>query len=306
LYQPTQPTVLGVPQSLVERGGFAWAETEKQFADKPWAALDGKLNDAVPVVLDASTAAYSLHIGGVGTHFSIRDGAGREVTLEVVGLLENSVLQGNLLVSEADFVKLFPEVAGYRYFLIEGGDAPREGNGFAKPQAAGRTGLAGASPSRDVAKVLEATLADEGFDATDAREQLAQFLAVQNTYLATFQSLGGLGLLLGTIGLAVVQLRSVLERRAELALMRAEGFSAGRLVMMVVEENAVLLLGGLAIGCAAAAIALIPQWMPHGASMPWGTLGALLGTIAAVGLLAGWLSTRSAVRGPILAALRGD
>ncbi len=119
LYQPTQPTVLGVPQSLVERGGFAWAETEKQFADKPWAALDAKLRDAVPVVLDASTAAYSLHIGGVGSHFSIRDGAGREVTLEVVGLLENSVLQGNLLVSEANFVKLFPEVGGYRYFLAE-------------------------------------------------------------------------------------------------------------------------------------------------------------------------------------------
>ncbi len=118
--------------------------------------------------------------------------------------------------------------------------------------------------------------------------------------------LAGSGFLLGTIGLAVVQLRSVLERRAELALMRAEGFSSRRLVMMVIEENAVLLVGGLVIGCLAAAIALIPQWMPHGASVPWGTLGALLGAIAAVGLLAGWLSTRSAVRGPILAALRGD
>jgi ABC-type antimicrobial peptide transport system permease subunit len=283
--------VFGVPRTLIERGGFAWAETEKQFADKPWAALEAKLNDVVPVVLDASTAAYSLHIGGIGSHFSIRDGAGREVTLEVVGLLENSVLQGNLLVSEANFVKLFPEVAGYRYFLAE-----QVGDSRALPGDA----------NREVMGTLESTLADEGFDATDAREQLAQFLAVQNTYLATFQSLGGLGLLLGTIGLAVVQLRSVLERRAELALMRAEGFSSGRLVMMVIEENAVLLVGGLAIGCLAAAIALIPQWMPHGASVPWGTLGALLGAIAMIGLLAGWLSTRSAVRGPILAALRGD
>jgi ABC-type antimicrobial peptide transport system permease subunit len=131
-------------------------------------------------------------------------------------------------------------------------------------------------------------------------------LAVQNTYLATFQSLGGLGLLLGTIGLAVVQLRSVLERRAELALMRAEGFAPSRLVRMVVEENAILLVGGLIIGCAAAGIALIPQWMPHGASVPWATLGLLLTAIAAVGLVAGWLSTRSAVRAPILATLRGD
>ena len=100
---------------------------------------------------------------------------------------------------------------------------------------------------------LESTLAEEGFDVVDAREQLAQFLAVQNTYLSTFQSLGALGLLLGTIGLAVVQLRSVLERRGELALMRAEGFRAGRLMRMVIWENAVLLVGGLAVGGVAAA-----------------------------------------------------
>ena len=37
---------------------------------------------------------------------------------------------------------------------------------------------------------------------------------MQNTYLSTFQSLGGLGLLLGTIGLAALQLRNVLEAAA--------------------------------------------------------------------------------------------
>ena len=128
-----------------------------------------------------------------------------------------------------------------------------------------------------MATLLESTLAADGFDASDAREQLAGFLAVQNTYLSTFQSLGALGLLLGTIGLAVVQLRSVLERRGELALMRASGFRRGRLVRMVVWENAVLLVGGLAVGCIAAAVALIPQWAPQQASVPWGTLAALLG-----------------------------
>ncbi len=124
---------------------------------------------------------------------------------------------------------------------------------------------------------LESTLAEEGFDVVDAREQLAQFLAVQNTYLSTFQSLGALGLLLGTIGLAVVQLRSVLERRGELALMRAGGFGRGRLTWMVIWENAVLLVGGLVVGCVAAAVALIPQWAPHGASVPWAVLADATG-----------------------------
>jgi ABC-type antimicrobial peptide transport system permease subunit len=135
---------------------------------------------------------------------------------------------------------------------------------------------------------------------------LAQFLAVQNTYLSTFQSLGGLGLLLGTIGLAVVQLRSVLERRSELALMRAGGFDGRRLTAMVVWENMALLVGGLVIGSVSAAVALIPHWSPQGAKVPWAALALLLSVIAIVGVAAGWLTTRQALAAPILPALRGD
>ena len=43
-----------------------------------------------------------------------------------------------------------------------------------------------------------------------------------------------------------------------------------------------------------------------GASVPWRRLALLLGTIAVVGLVAGWLATRSALRAPIVPALRGD
>jgi hypothetical protein len=62
----------------------------------------------------------------------------------------------------------------------------------------------------------------------------------------------------------------------------------------------------LAVGCVAAAIALIPQWAPHGASLPWQVLGVLLGTIALVGIVAGWLATRRQLAAAILPALRGD
>jgi len=293
LYRPTQPRVLGLPESLIERGGFGWADSGGA-KENPWEQLNTELgNDAdgrpiVPVVLDMSTAVYSLHLSGVGSQLEIRDSADRPATLEAVGLLKNSVLQGNLLMSEANFVKLFPDVGGYRFFLIE----PNKTATDIDPAAA--------------ARVFESTLADDGFDVVDARDKLAGFLAVQNTYLSTFQSLGALGLLLGTFGLAVVQLRSVLERRGELALMRAEGFRSSRLVEMVVLENGVMLLGGLVVGLAAAAIALAPQWAPQGASVPWLTLLGLLGTIAVVGLVAGWLATRSAVEVPIVATLRGE
>jgi ABC-type antimicrobial peptide transport system permease subunit len=319
--------VLGVPNAFIQRGGFAWSAIEQRAAqnvlgngpqaerdvsnstaDNPWTLLhadlgyDGAGRPIVPTVLDASTAKYSMHLKGVGSQLQILDGADQPVTLQVVGLLKNSILQGNLLVSEENFLELFPDTGGYRYFLIERAAQP---DGLHAP-AAEYASSARRESTQEVATRLETILADDGFDVVDARQQLEQFLAVQNTYLSTFQSLGALGLLLGTIGLAVVQLRSVVERRGELALMRATGFRSRRLMRMVLWENGVLLLGGLAVGCIAAGVALIPHWLPRDASVPWPTLGVLLATIAAVGLLAGWLATRSVLSAPILPALRGD
>jgi putative ABC transport system permease protein len=313
LYQPMQPRVLGVPNDFVERGGFAWAGVADGFADDPWKSLSNDLGrdkrgePIVPVVIDASTAIYSLHLKGVGSQLTIRDAADQPVTVQVVGLLKNSILQGNLLASEANFLRLFPDTGGYRYFLLERNVNAERAGGFIPPGQARRlASTASEDGTRSVPAILESALANEGFDVVDAREQLAAFLAVQNTYLSTFQSLGALGLLLGTVGLAIVQLRSVLERRGELAVMRAGGFPRARLVRMVIWENAVLLGGGLAVGCIAAAVALIPQWAPQGASFPWLALAVLLGTIAVTGIVAGWLATRSALRAPLLPALRGD
>jgi putative ABC transport system permease protein len=307
LYRPTQPRVLGLPDAFIERGGFDWstiakteADSERQakFNDNPWRILQISLpvdengRRIVPVVLDANTATYSLHLDGVGARFTIRDAADQSVTLQVVGLLKNSVLQGNVLMSEANSLSIFADTRGYRFFLFES----RIPTSIEVARRQVRTPL----------DFLEDALGNEGLHVIDAQRQLAQFMAVQNTYLSTFQSLGALGLLLGTAGLAAVQLRSVLERRAELALMRASGFSRTRLMRMVVGENAILLLGGLAVGCVAAVVALIPQFAPQDVSIPWRTLAAMLGTIAVIGLAAGWLATRNALRAPILPALRGD
>jgi hypothetical protein len=51
---------------------------------------------------------------------------------------------------------------------------------------------------------LSRALQDAGLELTPASQRLNEYNAVQNTYLATFQILGGLGLLLGSAGLGVV------------------------------------------------------------------------------------------------------
>jgi ABC-type antimicrobial peptide transport system permease subunit len=239
----------------------------------------------VPVVLDQNTAMYSLRLyGGVGQTFTLTYADDTVITFRVVGLLANSVLQGNLLIGESDFKLLFPQISGYRYFLIRSPDGK----------------------SHQVASALEGSLSDEGFDVTDAYERLADLLAVQNTYISTFQSLGALGLVLGTFGLAAVQLRSVFERRKELALMRAAGFRAARLGTMVLLENLVLLVGGLAIGAIAALVTVLPQIMLGAARIPLIDLAVMLGIVLVVGIATGMIAVRATLRAPLLAALRGE
>ena len=157
-----------------------------------------------------------------------------------------------------------------------------------------------------VRKALEKTLGDYGMAAQLTSRRLESFMAVQNTYLSTFQSLGGLGLLLGTFGLATVQLRNVFERRRELAVMRAAGFRRGQLAGMVLMENAVLLLAGLGAGCLAAVVAILPHLLTGGAGIPLPTLAIILAIVLVVGMAAGMAAVRATLRAPILSALRGE
>jgi ABC-type antimicrobial peptide transport system permease subunit len=129
-------------------------------------------------------------------------------------------------------------------------------------------------------------------------------MAVQNTYISTFQTLGALGLLLGTFGLAAVQMRSVLERRQELGLMRAVGFGRDKLSWMVLMENAWLLFIGMSVGIAAALFTTVPHWFVGTASVPWLALAAMFAGIVAVGLIAGWFASRILWKMPLLDSLR--
>ena len=158
--------------------------------------------------------------------------------------------------------------------------------------------------TRRLSELLESKV--PGFDAEPVADRLANFLAVQNTYLSTFQTLGGLGLLLGTIGLGTVMMRNVLERRSELALLRAVGFTTGTIAALVLVENALLLTWGLFTGTAAALIAMAPHLASTGADFSWlGTLAMLLAVLV-TGMLAAAFAVGEAVRTPVLQTLRAE
>ena len=129
---------------------------------------------------------------------------------------------------------------------------------------------------------------------------------MQNTYLSTFLLLGGLGLLLGTVGLAVVLVRNVIERRAELATLRAFGFRRAALSRMVLAENAFLLLLGTVIGTVSSLIAVAPRFVGGAFSLPWRSLGLILAAVLLAGMLSSIAAVAGALRTPLLPVLQGD
>jgi putative ABC transport system permease protein len=288
LYQTDLPTVLGVPDSLIERGGFRFING----TGNDWGLLAEPRDDGrIPVLGDMNTLMYSLK-KGPGQTIEV-PGSDRE--LVVVGMLDSSVFQGVLLMSTANFDRLFAEQTGFSYFLIGASEKRIEADGYfsSDEQAA-------------LARQLESGLTEFGLDTESVTGRIAAFLVVQNTYLSTFQTLGGLGLLLGTLGLATVMLRNVVERRSELALLRAVGFQAGSLGIMVLAENAMLLTWGLATGTMCAVVSMLPHLASVGANTEWFGVAGLLLAVFAAGMAAAFFAVREATQTPIVATLRGE
>ena len=146
-------------------------------------------------------------------------------------------------------------------------------------------------------------MSDYGFDATSTAEKLANYQAVENTYLSTFQTLGGLGLLLGTLGLAILLLRNIIERRGELATLRAFGFRRATLSLMLLVENGFLLVIGMLIGSVSALIAVVPHL---GTQIPWFSLSMTLILVFLVGIISSIVAVSFALRIPLLPALKAD
>jgi hypothetical protein len=279
-----RPGILGVdPAALSGRFSFASFLDDARPAD-PWMLLDTDLgSDTIPAFVDASVMSWGLGLA-LGDEIAYLDEAGATVKLRLVAALAGSVFQGSLVVAESSLLGRFPSTLPARLLLVEtpAGDA---------------SGTAGE---------LGRSLATLGATVETTVERLARFDSVQNTYLAIFAMLGWLGLLVGTLGLAVVVVRNVAESRGELALLRAVGFGRRALLALVLAEHLPSLGYGLAAGALASLVAVYPAARLSAAALPVGALALELAAIVASAVLCVVLSAAAALRGEVLPALREE
>ena len=281
-----RPRILGVdPDILSSRASFSFVQILEGFdREKGWRILNESIDEnTVPAIADQSVITWGLG-KSLGDTLLYRDERGRELKLLLVGGLANSIFQGSLIISESVLRERFPTTSGNRVFLVD------------NPE----------SMITETTELLKERLQDYGVELTPTATRLARFNQVENTYLSIFLALGGMGLIIGSVGLAIVVLRNVLERRSELALLQAVGFGRRSVRWLMLSEHGVLLAAGALFGMASAFLAVLPSLLSSGVEIPWAFLLGIVGAIVLGGYLWIILATHAALRGDLIPALRND
>lgn len=244
LNRVSNPSILGAdPEILQERFSFSAKVTEIKD-DNVWNALNEPLsNGVIPAIADQTVIQWGLGMN-IGDTLRYRNEMGDTLKLKLIAGLSPSVFQGYVLISNANFLKNFPTGSGSNLFLIDV---------LNSKDAVEKTG-----------EELQSIFRDYGWEMNNTVQRLITFNSVTNTYLSIFLALGALGLILGTVGLAVVLARTILERKKELALMLSLGFTRKHLAGLLFYEYVILLVWGIAIGFISAVVAVLPNFLTPG------------------------------------------
>ncbi len=259
----SQPAILGVdPQMLHDR--FTFATKMKEIGETDlWLALNRQFEDGtIPAIADQTVIQWGLGMK-VGDILLYQNELGDTLRLKLIAGTTPSIFQGYVIISNQNFLKNYPTHSGTSVFLIDG--APEN--------------------QQAIAEELQSVFRDYGWEMQSTATRLVEFYSVTNTYLSIFLALGALGLILGTIGLAVILARTLLERRREIALMQAVGFGARPIFRIITSEYLLLLFAGVLIGFAAALVAALPAFLSAGSDASFSTVALVTGLILLNGFL---------------------
>jgi ABC-type antimicrobial peptide transport system permease subunit len=282
----SRPRILGIhPGSFEKREAFSFVSLlNKEAKLNPWAELGRNMgNDIIPAFADQTVIQYGLK-KSIGDTLYYLDETGKQIKIVLVGGLDNSVFQGNLLIDAGLFSKHFPSSGGSRVMLI---DTPL-------------------TQEKEFSKILSRSLADYGIEVSKASDRLASFNTVENTYLSVFMILGGLGLVIGTFGLAIVFFRNILERRHEFAVLSALGLKDRQIIRLIVTENSFLFLAGLVSGILAAVLSILPSLILPGFQTQVIPVLVILLLLLICGIFWIWILARNALRRNTIEILKNE
>lgn len=284
LNRVTSPRILSVRSDQLENRFTFVTQTPDLNLENPWSSLKKRLpGNVIPAILDQTVIQWGLG-KSVGDTLIYKDELGQEMYLKIIGGLANSIFQGNVIIDEKLFLDHFPSSSGSHVFLVEEESDELE----------------------DSKAMLTRTFRNEGLEIEVASDRLAKFNQIENTYLSIFLLLGGLALILGTIGLGISLARNLLDRSKEIGLLGAIGFRKNQIFSMITMEYLVLLSIGTLIGTISAFIATLPSFISGINQNSWQSALILIAAIMINGFIWIFIISKSFLRKKLISAIRAE
>ena len=288
--------VTSFDEGLLARGVPGLFRHDPKYASDE-AAYQAVLNDASLAIVpeDFLVAGIDDAVLTIGDAFSYVDPAtGQARELTVAGVGEADWLANGALVNREVTAALFGDQQVVDRFYLA---------------------AAGTADADSLAAAVNAEFLAHGADArtftamgTAGMGQLLGFIALLRAFL-------GLGLLVGIAGLGVVMVRAVRERRHEIGMLRAMGFSTGIVRAAMLSEAGLIAVQGTVIGAVLGMITTRQLLagsdsfgdVPPPFVLPWVGLLVILGLPLLASLAAtAWPASRAAAIKPAVALRIAD
>ncbi len=249
---------------------------------------------ARPFVVLGDKVARELFPGEnpLGRRIQIGNQPGR-----IIGVMEH---KGQILGFDMDDTVYIPAVRALDLFDREG---------LMEIDVLYRDGYEATEVVAAIRRILVNRHGQEDFTITTQQQMLDVLGSVLSMLTVAVGALGGISLLVGSVGIFTIMTIAVRERTAEIGLLRAVGASRRQILMLFLMEGTLLAgLGGAAglaagFGCASLIHALVPLLPVH---TPWSFVffAELLSMV--IGIVAGIIPARQAARLDPVEALRSE
>ena len=164
----------------------------------------------------------------------------------------------------------------------------------------------------EVARAIESTLLEVGVQADSLDKLIGDAAATSRAFQFLFEGFMALGLIVGIAALGVIAFRTVVERRQQIGMLRAIGYSRRLVAISYFLESSFIALAGIAIGVSLG-VALSYNLLQSpdftdGADVdfqvPWLRLAIIIGVAYGASALMTLLPARAASRVAVAEALR--
>ncbi len=214
--------------------------------------------------------------------------SGQVRIIGVIGLGSSAAFTG-VFLPERTFTSLFGEADSSRYYV-----------GLREPDAAVA-----------VAKEIESALATTGAQASSIKKNVDDEQALFRNFFRLMQAFMGLGLFVGIAAVGVIAFRSVVERRQQIGMLRAIGYTRGAVALSFLMESTFVAALGITSGIGLAVwlsyFLITSDEFPTSDSsytVPWSQIALISAFAFIASLVMTIVPSRQAAGVPIAEALR--